>query len=36
MKQGVATAPWGVWNRPQRARLAEQRAVVVKRNGGPV
>ena len=33
MKLGVSTAPWGVWKRPQRARLPPQRPLIVKRNG---
>ncbi|MCP9888569.1 adenosylcobinamide-GDP ribazoletransferase [Cyanobium sp. ATX 6A2] len=36
MKQGVSTAPWGVWKRPQRARLPLLRAVIAKLKGLPL
>jgi adenosylcobinamide-GDP ribazoletransferase len=36
MKQGVSTAPWGVWKRPQRARLPALRALIAKLKGSPL
>ncbi len=33
MKRGVSTTPWGVWKRPQRARVHRQRSVIAKENG---